>query len=77
MYTSREFNEFCASKGIKHETTTPYSLQQNVLVERKNRTSVEVIKFVVISFRFHKIRGGETLVKYTLYTKLNTCKSKN
>lgn len=55
MYTSREFNEFCASKGIKHETTTPYSLQQNVLVERKNRTLVEVIKFVVISFRFHKI----------------------
>lgn len=77
MHTSREFNEFCESKSIKHETTTPYYLQKNVLVERKNPTLVEVIKFVVTSPRFHKIWGGETLVKYTLYTKLNTCKSEN
>lgn len=28
-FLSREFNEFCSQRGIKHELIAPYSPQQN------------------------------------------------
>jgi hypothetical protein len=39
-YTSKEFKEFCAGKGIRRELIFPYNLQQNGVVERKNRAIV-------------------------------------
>ncbi|KAL2252606.1 UNVERIFIED_CONTAM: hypothetical protein Sindi_0055300 [Sesamum indicum] len=35
--TSNEFKAFCKEHGIHHPMTTPYSPQQNRVVERKNR----------------------------------------
>jgi transposase InsO family protein len=35
-YLSNDFDEYCAEHGIIDETTTPYSLQSNGVVERKN-----------------------------------------
>ena len=32
------FGDFCSQHGIIHQTTAPYSLQQNGVAERKNRT---------------------------------------
>ena len=32
------FGEFCLQHGIVHQTTSPYSPQQNGVAERKNRT---------------------------------------
>ncbi|KAE9338286.1 hypothetical protein PF008_g12130 [Phytophthora fragariae] len=40
-YVSKRFNQFCANHGIVHQTTTPYTPQQNGLAERMNRTIVE------------------------------------
>jgi transposase InsO family protein len=37
-FNSLEFAEFCDGNGIKHQTTTPYSPQQNDMVERRNQT---------------------------------------
>ena len=39
---STDFNEFCEKNGIHKELTAPYTLQQNGVVERKNRTVVEM-----------------------------------
>ncbi|KZV26179.1 hypothetical protein F511_06346 [Dorcoceras hygrometricum] len=36
------FAELCAQHGIRHETTAPYSPQQNGIAERKNRTLKEI-----------------------------------
>ena len=41
---SNEFNHFCEENGIRRELTAPYTLKQNGVVERKNRTIVEKVK---------------------------------
>jgi hypothetical protein len=46
-YTSKEFVNFCKDVGIKRELTTPYNPQQNSVVERKNRTIMEVVKTMI------------------------------
>lgn len=35
-YTSGRFNAFCANNGIVHQTSSPYTPQQNGLAERMN-----------------------------------------
>ena len=42
-YISHEFRQFCDSKGIIHETTCPYTPQQNGVSERKNRHKLEIV----------------------------------
>eukprot|EP00253_Pinus_taeda_P001708 PITA_01708 len=43
-YESNEFHDFCKEAGIKRETTTPYTPEQNGVAERKNRMIVEVVR---------------------------------
>eukprot|EP00794_Sanderia_malayensis_P002050 gene2050-biopygen1853 len=43
-YGSKEFIEFCKSRGIKKEATTPYTPQQNGVAERMNRTIIESVR---------------------------------
>ena len=38
---------FCKDVRIKRELTTPYNPQQNGVVERKNRTILEVVKTMI------------------------------
>eukprot|EP01018_Ginkgo_biloba_P016798 Gb_10865 [translate_table: standard] len=37
-YISNEFKDFCKKVGIQKQYTTPYTPQQNGIIERKNRT---------------------------------------
>jgi hypothetical protein len=46
-YTSNEFGSFCKDVKIKRELTTPCNPQQTVVVERKNRTIMEVVKTMI------------------------------
>ena len=46
-FTSNEFNDFCKEVGIKRELTIPYTLQQNGVVERNNRSIMEVVKAMI------------------------------
>ena len=41
-YTSEKFNKFCEDAGIEHQLTTPYTPQQNGVVEKKNRRLMEI-----------------------------------
>jgi hypothetical protein len=36
-YSSRQFVDFCAQRGIRRQMTVPYNPQQNGVAERKNR----------------------------------------
>src|ERR1044072_5444928 len=40
-FENGKFIEFCSTKGISHEFSTPITPQQNGVVERKNRTIQE------------------------------------
>lgn len=46
-YTSGGFVDFCGGGGIKREFTVPYNLQQNGVVERKNRTIVSAARAMI------------------------------
>ncbi|CAL5377981.1 unnamed protein product [Camellia sinensis] len=43
-YTSEKFNKFCKDASIEHQLTTPYTPQQNGVVERKNRKIMEMTR---------------------------------
>jgi hypothetical protein len=38
-----DFDNFCDINGIIHKRTVPYTPQQNSLVERKNRTLMDMV----------------------------------
>ena len=46
-FISNEFKDFCKEVGIKRELTTPYNPQHNGVVERKNRSIMEVVKAMI------------------------------
>jgi transposase InsO family protein len=48
-FNSTLFDVFCSEQGIKHYTTTPYSPQQNGVVERRNQSVVEMTRCVLKS----------------------------
>lgn len=43
-YINKNFQKYLVQHGIKHETTVPYSPQQNGLAERTNRSIIEKTK---------------------------------
>jgi hypothetical protein len=46
-YTSKEFEDYCTTTGIKKELTVPYNPQQNGVAERKNRTVVGATRAMI------------------------------
>lgn len=43
-FTSKEFVSYCEIQGIARHYTAPYTPQQNGVVERRNRTIVEMAR---------------------------------
>jgi len=58
-YISKEFIDFCKKEGIKKETIVPYTLEQNGVVERKNRSTVEVARAMLHDQKLPKFLWGE------------------
>jgi hypothetical protein len=53
--------EFLDEEGIKHEFSTPYTSQQNGIVERKNRTSIEAARTMLDEYKAPDIFWGEAV----------------
>jgi transposase InsO family protein len=64
--TSNLFTVFCNQNGIKHYTTTPYSPQQNGVVERRNQSMVEMSRCLLKAMKVPMIFWGEA-VRTTVY----------
>ena len=60
-FVKNEFEEFLSKHGIQHQKTVPYTPQQNVVDERKNRTLVEMARCVLYSKGLHKKIWAEAI----------------
>jgi len=58
-YESNEFHDYCRDAGIKRETTTPYTLEQDGVAKRKNCTIVEVVRAMLHDHRLLKFLWAE------------------
>ena len=56
-YEPTDFSDFCAQHGTVHQTTAPYTLQQNGVAERKNRTFKDMINSILKVLGFHTVCG--------------------
>ena len=60
-YTSREFDVYCGSHGIRHERTVPRTPQHNGVAERMNRTIMEKVRSMIIMAKLPKPFWGEAV----------------
>jgi len=74
-FLSNMFSVFCTEGGIKHYTTTPYSPQQNGVVERRNQTVVEMARCMLKTMRVPPEFWGEAVC--TAVYILNRCPTKS
>ena len=56
------FSDFCTQHGIVHQTTAPYTPQQNGVAERKNRTLKDMINSMLNSLGLPHNLWGEALL---------------
>ena len=53
---------FCEENGIIHQTSAPYTPQQNGLAERKNRTLVDMLNSMLVNAKLPMNLWGEALL---------------
>jgi transposase InsO family protein len=74
-FTSNEFKEFCEANGIHRPLTVPRSPQQNGVVEKKNRTILNMARSMLKTKRMLKEFWAEA-VDCAVYLS-NRCLIKN
>ncbi|PWA57377.1 copia-type polyprotein [Artemisia annua] len=74
-FLSKEFNKFCEDNGIRRFLTASYSPQQNGVVERKNRTILNMVRSMLKIKKMPKEFWTEA-VDCAVYL-LNRCPSKS
>ncbi|KAG7594052.1 Integrase catalytic core [Arabidopsis thaliana x Arabidopsis arenosa] len=60
-FVSHEFNTFCEEHGIKRHLTAPYTPQQNGVVERRNRTLMEMTRSILKHMHMPNYLWGEAI----------------
>jgi transposase InsO family protein len=50
-FKNTQVEEFLDEEGIKHEFSTPYTPQQNSIVERKNRTPIDMARTMLDEYK--------------------------
>lgn len=60
-FTSNEFKRFCDDSGITRHLTAPYSPQQNGVVERRNKTLLEMTRSILKHMNVPNYLWGEAI----------------
>ena len=60
---SHEFQSYCEKFGIDRHLTAPYSPQQNGVVERRNRTLLEMTRSILKHMSLPNHMWGEAINK--------------
>jgi transposase InsO family protein len=61
-YLNNDLRSYFNSKGIEHQTTAPYTPQQNGAAERLNRTLMDRVRAMLLEARLPKDLWGEAIV---------------
>lgn len=65
-FLSNQFTNYCKETGLERHYTSPYSPQQNGVVERKNRTVLEMVRCNLKTMRMPDALWGEA-VSHSVY----------
>lgn len=65
-FNSNQFKDYCNKEGIKRQLTAPYTPQQNGIVERRNRTILEVTRSLLKTMNVPEYLWGEA-VRHAVY----------
>lgn len=60
-FENQSFSKFCDEKGIFHNFSSPHTPQQNGVMERKNRTLVEMARAMICDSGLPKYFWGEAV----------------
>ena len=60
-FTSKEFNIYCEEHGIRRQLSSPHSPKQNGIVERRNRSIIEVARAMLFENDVPKTFGREVV----------------
>jgi hypothetical protein len=60
-FNSNLFSVFCSEGGVKHYTTTPYTPQQNGVVERRNQSVIEMARCLLKAMKVPSVFWGEAV----------------
>ena len=64
-FTSKEFQDYCNKEEIKRHLTAPYTPQQNCVVERRNRTLMEMTRSMLKAMNVPNYMWGESVCHAT------------
>ncbi|KAL8094406.1 hypothetical protein AgCh_036077 [Apium graveolens] len=65
-FMSKVFITYCEEAGINRHFTTPYSPQQNGIVERRNRTMIEMARSFLKTMKMPSLFWGEA-IRHSIY----------
>ncbi|CAA7055273.1 unnamed protein product [Microthlaspi erraticum] len=65
-FLSHEFTRFCETSGVKRHLTAPYTPQQNGVVERRNRTLMEMTRSIMKHMHVPNYLWGEAVRHSTI-----------
>jgi len=65
-FVSGEFNSFCEETGIRRHLIGPYTPQQNIVVERRNRTLLEMERSILKHMHMPNFLWGE-VIRHSTY----------
>jgi transposase InsO family protein len=57
-FKNSQIEGFLEDEGIKHEFSSPYTPQQNGVVERKNRTLLDMARTMLDEYKTPPVLGG-------------------
>uniref|UniRef100_A0AAV1T9V0 Polyprotein n=1 Tax=Peronospora matthiolae TaxID=2874970 RepID=A0AAV1T9V0_9STRA len=61
-FTSYRFNKYCVNHGIIHQTSVPYTPQQNGFAERMNRALAEMARSMLSHMEVDRMWWGEAVM---------------
>ncbi|KAH9657534.1 hypothetical protein KPL70_023118 [Citrus sinensis] len=61
-FCNQQFNSYCANEGIARHKTVRFTLQQNGLAERMNRTLMDKVRCMLVQAKLPKGLWAETLL---------------